>query len=106
MSTSYRRALPISRLCSWYAFVFFHAFWDYLRRAGDAGSHADSLTSPIPPLIYADDCQLNGGLNEVGEDGRVALEEKTNSPTSATSVDAAFERSERSPTGGLEAQSW
>ena len=67
---------------------------------------SDSLTSPIPPLIYADDCQLNGGLNEVGEDGRVALEEKTNSPTSATSVDAAFERSERSPTGGLEAQSW
>ncbi len=42
---------------------------------------SDSLTSPIPPLIYTDECQLNEVHEEPGS-ARVPLEETTNSPKS------------------------
>ena len=46
---------------------------------------SDSLTSPIPPLIYSDDCQLNEADEEPGS-ARVPLSDNTNSPKSASAT--------------------
>ena len=51
---------------------------------------SDSLTSPIPPLIYTDECQLNEVHEEPGS-ARVPLEETTNSPKSQN-LEAELER--------------
>jgi hypothetical protein len=62
---------------------------------------SDSLTSPIPPLIYSDDCQLNEVDEEPGS-ARVPLEETTNSPKSQHAANLAAELEREVPLASLD----